>query len=92
MGWKIAIAWDLAAVGIVLLVTLDALSVEYVRPLVTADSIAADIAPKFGVPEARLREELTNTMDKGWQRRLLVRGVPMCFVVALLAGPCCWTA
>jgi hypothetical protein len=86
MKWKVAIVWDLAVIVIVVAIALWELGVEYIRPLATADSIAADIAPTLGVPEARLREELTRTMYKGMKRRLVIEAVPLCFIVMLLAG------
>jgi len=85
MAWKGAMVWNILLFGIAVVVLLLVASGELGKP-VYASNLAQILAPRLGVSEARLREELEETVFFRLQDLyIMTRIVPLCILTVLLA-------
>lgn len=81
--------WDFALLVVVGLMIVMATSVEVLVPYTQTDAVAPELSRRLGVPEERVREELSEVLSdrlsEGEGRWVVLRAMPLCIVGALIA-------
>ena len=86
MAWERTMGWNILLL-ITAMVALFLLAADELGKPIHASNLAQRIAPKLGVPEARLTEELINdTLFRLQTWRIMMKIVPLCILAALLAA------
>lgn len=82
MIWKLA--WTLVMLGIAVGFLVLETGGEVAISVGWGSGLAQEVAPKLGVSESRMREELTRELEETQTQRMIRRAVPWSIMIVLL--------